>query len=89
MNNSVAEARDVTLLELLDRVIDHGVILSGDVTISVAAHGTTVIVGSGESFVRHVLGTAAGASLAGGSISSKPIVPGSAAICCSPAKMDL
>jgi gas vesicle structural protein len=36
MNNSVAEARDVTLLELLDRVIDHGVILSGDVTISVA-----------------------------------------------------
>ena len=35
MTNAV-EARDVTLLELLDRVIDHGVILSGDITISVA-----------------------------------------------------
>jgi hypothetical protein len=33
---SAAEAKDVTLLELLDRVIDHGVILSGDITISVA-----------------------------------------------------
>ncbi len=36
MNDSVAEARDVTLLELLDRIIDHGVILAGDVRISVA-----------------------------------------------------
>jgi len=33
---SAVEARDVTLLELLDRVIDHGVILAGDITISVA-----------------------------------------------------
>jgi hypothetical protein len=32
----VAQARDVTLLELLDRVIEHGVVLVGDVTISVA-----------------------------------------------------
>lgn len=36
MSDSVAEAREVSLLELLDRVIDHGVVLSGDVTISVA-----------------------------------------------------
>ena len=36
MSNAVAEARDVTLLELVDRVVDHGVILAGDITISVA-----------------------------------------------------
>ena len=36
MSNAVAEDRDVTLLEVLDRVIDHGVILAGDITISVA-----------------------------------------------------
>lgn len=29
-------AQEVTLLDLLDRVIDHGVILAGDVTLSVA-----------------------------------------------------
>jgi hypothetical protein len=29
-------AQEVTLLELLDRVVDHGVILAGDITISVA-----------------------------------------------------
>ena len=31
-----SEAEDVALLELLDRVIDHGVVLVGDITISVA-----------------------------------------------------
>jgi gas vesicle structural protein len=31
-----AQVGDVTLLELLDRVIDHGVVLAGDITISVA-----------------------------------------------------
>lgn len=36
MNERVAETRDVTLLELLDRIVDHGVVLSGDVRISVA-----------------------------------------------------
>lgn len=36
VTNAVAEAKDVTLLELLDRVVDHGVILVGDITISVA-----------------------------------------------------
>lgn len=36
MTDAIAETREVTLLELLDRVIDHGVILSGDITISVA-----------------------------------------------------
>jgi hypothetical protein len=30
------EAREVALLELLDRVVDHGVIIAGDITISVA-----------------------------------------------------
>ena len=36
MNAALARARDVTLLDLLDRVIDKGVILAGDVTLSVA-----------------------------------------------------
>lgn len=36
MTNAVAEAQEVTLLELLDRVVDRGVILAGDITISVA-----------------------------------------------------
>jgi hypothetical protein len=36
VSNAMAEAKDVTLLELLDRVVDHGVILVGDITISVA-----------------------------------------------------
>ncbi len=31
-----ADARDVSLVELLDRVVDRGVILAGDITISVA-----------------------------------------------------
>jgi gas vesicle structural protein len=29
-------AREVTLLDLLDRLLDHGVVLHGDVTLSVA-----------------------------------------------------
>lgn len=33
---SPTTARDITLVELLDRVVDHGVVLSGDITISVA-----------------------------------------------------
>jgi hypothetical protein len=36
MSEPLADAGDVTLLELLDRVIDHGVVLSGDITIAVA-----------------------------------------------------
>jgi gas vesicle structural protein len=36
MNNSAARLQEVTLLDLLDRIIDNGVILAGDVTISVA-----------------------------------------------------
>jgi Gas vesicle protein len=38
MNRSQAlvEAREVTLLDLVDRAIDHGVILAGDITIAVA-----------------------------------------------------
>jgi hypothetical protein len=36
VTDRLAEAREVSLLELLDRVIEHGVVLVGDVTISVA-----------------------------------------------------
>lgn len=36
MKDSAARAREATLVDLLDRVIDSGVILSGDVTLSVA-----------------------------------------------------
>jgi gas vesicle structural protein len=36
MSDAVRRAQEVTLLDLLDRVIDHGVVLAGDVTISVA-----------------------------------------------------
>ena len=36
MTATMAEAREVALLELLDRVIDHGVVIAGDITISVA-----------------------------------------------------
>ena len=33
---ALVEAREVTLLDLVDRAIDHGVILAGDITIAVA-----------------------------------------------------
>ncbi len=36
MSDSTARIQEVTLLDLLDRVIDNGVILAGDVTMSVA-----------------------------------------------------
>ena len=36
MTDNFGPNRDVALLELLDRVIDHGVVLSGDITIAVA-----------------------------------------------------
>ena len=36
MSEARAETRDVTLLELVDRLLDRGVVLAGDVTISVA-----------------------------------------------------
>lgn len=36
MSDAALRAQEVTLIDLLDRVIDHGVILAGDVTISVA-----------------------------------------------------
>lgn len=36
MNNVIDKSKDVTLLEILDRVLDKGVIISGDVVISVA-----------------------------------------------------
>ena len=36
MNESVIDNRDVTLLELLDRLIDKGIVVSGDLVISIA-----------------------------------------------------
>lgn len=36
MNNLITKSEDVTLLEILDRVLDKGVVISGDIVISVA-----------------------------------------------------
>jgi hypothetical protein len=36
MNSVMRESKDVTLLEVLDRVLDKGVVISGDMVISVA-----------------------------------------------------
>lgn len=36
MHDLMAQSRDVTLLEVLDRVLDKGVVISGDAVISVA-----------------------------------------------------
>jgi len=36
MDNVVTKSKDVTLLEILDRVLDKGVVVSGDIVISVA-----------------------------------------------------
>jgi hypothetical protein len=36
MSQALVDAREVTLLDLVDLAIDHGVILAGDITISVA-----------------------------------------------------
>ena len=36
MNNVALKSKDVTLLEILDRVLDKGVVISGDIVISVA-----------------------------------------------------
>lgn len=36
MNNVITKSKDVTLLEILDRALDKGVVISGDVVVSVA-----------------------------------------------------
>lgn len=36
MADASLQSKDVTLLELLDRILDKGVVISGDLTISVA-----------------------------------------------------
>ncbi len=36
MNDVVLKSKDTTLLEVLDRVLDKGVVISGDIVISVA-----------------------------------------------------
>jgi gas vesicle structural protein len=35
-SQALMQAREVTLLDLVDRAVDHGVILAGDITIAVA-----------------------------------------------------
>jgi gas vesicle structural protein len=35
-SQALVQAREVTLLDLVDRAVDHGVILAGDITIAVA-----------------------------------------------------
>jgi hypothetical protein len=36
MNNDLSQEQEVSLLEILDRVLDKGVVLTGDITLSVA-----------------------------------------------------
>jgi len=36
MNDVITKSKDVSLLELLDRILNKGVVISGDVVISVA-----------------------------------------------------
>lgn len=36
MEDIIARSRDITFLEILDRVLDKGVVISGDIVISVA-----------------------------------------------------
>lgn len=36
MDNVITESKEVTLLEILDRVLDKGVVVSGDLVISLA-----------------------------------------------------
>jgi len=36
MNNVVTKSKDATLLEVLDRALDKGVVISGDIVISIA-----------------------------------------------------
>jgi len=36
MNDVITKSKDVTLLEILDRVLDKGMVVSGDIVISVA-----------------------------------------------------
>lgn len=35
-NNVLLKSKDITLLEILDRILDKGVVVSGDIVISVA-----------------------------------------------------
>lgn len=36
MSDTATESKDVTLLEILDRALDKGIIVSGDIVISIA-----------------------------------------------------
>jgi hypothetical protein len=36
MDSVITESKDITLLEILDRVLDKGVVISGDIVISLA-----------------------------------------------------
>jgi hypothetical protein len=57
MNQSALREKNVTLADLLDRMLDKGVVLTGDVTISVAGvdliyAGLTVLLSSVETIER-------------------------------------
>ena len=71
MSEMSGEAREVTLLELVDRLLDRGVVLSGDITISVAdvdliVLGLRLVLASTERF-QQMRGT-------GGVVLAEPVV---------------
>jgi hypothetical protein len=58
VTSSASDAREVSLLELLDRILDKGVVIAGDVVISVADVdlvylGLKVILTSVETLEKH------------------------------------
>ena len=58
MNENVVDNRNVTLLELLDRLLDKGIVISGDLVISVANVdliyvGLRVLISSVETLVKN------------------------------------
>jgi len=58
MSESVVNTQEVTLLELLDRLLDKGVVISGDLVISIANVdliyiGLRVLISSVETLNKH------------------------------------
>lgn len=59
MNELSQEEKDITLLELLDRLLDKGIVIVGDVVISVADIdliylGLRLVIGSVDTFCRNM-----------------------------------
>jgi hypothetical protein len=68
MDEVSLKSQDVTLLEILDRVLDKGVVISGDIVISVADVdliylGLRVLLSSVETMEKMKRGEAPGASI--------------------------